>query len=83
MVVTMALEKVIAGEIQALAAVVNTVRPLCDSNNLFVSVAAQRVLTIVEDALYELDSTLDLPWQLAPSKVDSGPSPIPTRETGH
>jgi hypothetical protein len=47
--------------------VLERAKPLRDSDNVFVSVAGERIVTLLVDALYELDPELADPWQhLAP-----------------
>jgi hypothetical protein len=42
-------------------------KPLCASNNPFVRVAGERIVTILLDTLVELDMTLVNPWDEVPA----------------
>lgn len=63
----MSSEATLGKEIAGLVSLEQQARELLESSNVFVAVGAQRVLTIVQDLLFELDPSIDLPWQ--PSEV--------------
>jgi hypothetical protein len=50
-------------ELRALYELLEQVKPLRESGNLFVSVAAERVAALIVDVIYELDPDFVDPWQ--------------------
>ena len=50
-------------ELRALYDLLERAKPLRESTNPFVSVAAERLAALVVDVLFELDPDLDDPWQ--------------------
>jgi hypothetical protein len=54
-------------DLRALYDLLEQTKPMRQSTNLFVSVAADRVVALIVDVLFELDPELADPWQhLAP-----------------
>jgi hypothetical protein len=54
-------------ELRLISNLMEQVKPLRESTNLYVSVAAERIVALFTDVLYELDPDLADPWQhLAP-----------------
>lgn len=59
----MTLTETSTSELDGLRTVLEEAKRLCESENIFVRVAGERIAVIAVDALYELDDSLIDPWE--------------------
>jgi hypothetical protein len=54
-------------DVERMRAMLEAARALSQSDNLFASISGERIAVILVDALFELDTSMDDPWNELPA----------------